>query len=70
MHQMHGIWHNWVAYNVWVLLLAVVSSAILLLGGSGIYLWWKTHRDLRFTGALLILGMVLSGGLAVWMRVG
>jgi hypothetical protein len=68
MHQMHGIWHNWVAYNIWVLLLALVSFAILVLGGTGIYLWWKTHRDLRFTGALLIFGMVLSGGLAIWMR--
>ena len=69
IHQMRGVWHNWVAYNVWAVLLALIGCAILILGASGLYLWWKTHRDRRFTGALLIVGVTVAGGLAAWMRI-
>jgi len=68
IHQMRGVWHNWVAYNIWATLLALVGCAILTLGGTGIYLWWKTNRDHRFTGALFAAGVAIAGGLAAWMR--
>ena len=69
VHQMRGIWHNWVAYNVWAALLALVGLVILTLGATGIYLWWKTHRDLRLTGAIFVLALAFIGGLAAWMRI-
>ena len=68
IHQMRGTWHTWVAYNLWAVLLAVVGCAIVTLGASGLYLWWKTHRDRRFTGALVALAVAVSGCLAAWMR--
>jgi hypothetical protein len=69
IHQMRGSWHTWIAYNIWAALLALVGCAILTLGATGIYLWWKTNRDHRFTGALLAFGIALSAGLAAWMRI-
>jgi hypothetical protein len=38
------------------------------LGASGLYLWWTSHRDRRFTGALFIAAVAVTGGLAAWMR--
>lgn len=68
IHQMRGVWHNWVAYNIWAALLALVGCAILTLGATGVYLWWKTNRDRRATGALFAAGVAITGILAAWMR--
>jgi len=70
IHQMHGVWHEWGAYNVWVVLLAFVGIGILTLGATGLYLWWKTHRDRRVSGAVLAVAVAVVGGLAGWMRMG
>ena len=69
IHQMRGIWHSWMAYNIWAALLALVGLAILTLGASGLYLWWKTHKDRRLTGVLLASSVAIIGGLAAWMRI-
>jgi hypothetical protein len=69
IHQMRGVWHNWAAYNIWATLLALVGCAILTLGATGVYLWWKTNRDRRFTGALFAAAVAITGVLAVWMRI-
>src|SRR5262249_26770575 len=69
IHQMRGAWHNWIAYDLWASLLALVGFGILILGATGLYLWLRTHRDRRATGAIFIMSIVLIGGLAVWMRV-
>jgi len=69
IHQMRGVWHEWVAYNIWAALLALVGCAILTLGSTGVYLWWKTNRDLRVTGAIFIAALAVTGGLAAWMRI-
>ncbi len=66
---MHGTWHEWPRYNAWVILLLLVSAGLLGMGGTGLYLWWKSHVDLRLTGAMLTAGTLLAGGLAIWMRV-
>jgi hypothetical protein len=70
IHQMHGVWHEWSAYNIWVVLLAAVGGGILTLGGSGIYMWWKSNRDRRVSGTVLAIAVALAGGLAAWMRMG
>ncbi len=69
IHQMRGMWHTWVAYNLWAALLALVGLAIVTLGATGLYLWWKTNRDRRFTGALVALAVAVSGCLAAWLRI-
>ena len=69
IHQMRGVWHTWAAYNMWAALLALVGCAILTLGATGLYLWWKTNRDRRFSGALFAAGVAIAGGLAAWMGI-
>jgi hypothetical protein len=70
IHQMRGLWHTWVAYNIWVGLLLLVSVGVLVLGATGLYLWWVSHKDKRWTGALLGVSVAVIGGLAAWMRMG
>ena len=69
IHQMWGVWHEWNAYNVWAMVLALAGVGILTLGSTGLYLWWRTNRDRRFTGTLLAVTVALVGGLAGWIRV-
>src|SRR5712692_2041063 len=59
IHQMRGMWHEWDAYNVWAAVLALVGVGILTLGATGLYLWWKTNRDRRVSGAVLAAGVAL-----------
>jgi hypothetical protein len=70
IHQMRGLWHEWGAYNLWAMLLAMVGAAILTLGATGVYLWWKTNRNHRWSGAVLAVSVAVVGGLAAWMRMG
>jgi hypothetical protein len=70
IHQMRGLWHEWNAYNVWAMVLALAGVAILTLGATGVYLWWRTNHDRRLGGAVLGIVIALVGGVAAWMRIG
>jgi hypothetical protein len=69
IHQMRGMWHLWSAYNVWAIVLAIVGLAIVTLGATGVYLWWRTNRDRRLSGAVLVFAVAVVGGVAAWMRI-
>jgi hypothetical protein len=70
IHQMRGVWHEWSAYNLWAVVLAGIGLAILTLGATGVYLWWKSNRDRRLSGAVLAFAIVAVAGVAAWMRMG
>jgi len=59
MHFTFGFEHdNWL-YNVFGALNLGVSIALLLLGGSGVYLWFKIHKE-RLTGSIILLSSLLT----------
>ena len=49
---------------------AVISLALILLGGTGLYQWFRDRRDRRLGGVREAAGSGLAGVLALWMRAG
>jgi len=58
IHVMHGFWHEWVPGWIWALLGFLTSVALLLLGASGIYLWFAHHKERVIGGVLLAVGLL------------
>jgi len=60
MHSRFGMDQEYQPHNVWGLLMFLTSLALLLLGGTGIYLWFKIHSE-RLVGSLLMFGSLGFG---------
>jgi hypothetical protein len=71
LHHAAGFWHEPLTMKLWALAVAVVSTALLLLGTTGVYMWFA-RRSERILGAALLavnlvvvivlLGLMRSGG--------
>jgi hypothetical protein len=61
LHTNHGLWHEYAASNVWAAISLLASAGLLLLGVTGIYLWFAHHSE-RLIGGILV-GLGLSYGL-------
>jgi hypothetical protein len=61
IHVSHGIW-AWAA--------ALVSLAMLTLGVTGVYLWFKDRSSRLIGGVLLVIGVTTALGLVISMRRG
>ncbi|HEY1341571.1 MAG TPA: PepSY-associated TM helix domain-containing protein [Bryobacteraceae bacterium] len=62
IHHIGGLWHDYWLTELWAAFVAVVSIALVVLAITGIYLWFKIHRE-RVIGAILLalsLGYSLS----------
>ena len=46
-----------------------LGASLLILGATGLWLWWKLRRDRLAGTALFGMGMLVAGGLIWWMRV-
>lgn len=53
IHHVGGVWHGYWLINAWGACVGLVSASLILLGASGIYLWFKTHGE-RVVGAILL----------------
>jgi hypothetical protein len=53
IHHAGGLWHDYWLLNAWGAMVATVSAALIVLGGTGIYLWFKLHQE-RVVGAILL----------------
>ena len=60
LHVNHGFWHDFAPANAWAALSLLASAGILLLGASGIYLWFAHHEERRVGGVLLVLGLAYA----------
>lgn len=69
IHHTGGLWHDYWLINFWGVFVAVVSVALVLLAGTGIYLWFKIHSERRIGLALLTLNLGYSLTLIVLMRI-
>ena len=61
LHTNHGLWHEYAPSNIWAAISLFTSVGLLLLGATGIYLWFAHHSE-RVIGGIL-LGIGLSYGL-------
>ena len=56
MHIGHGFWHDYWLHKLWGALALASSLALLLLGASGLYLWFKTYEERGIGVVILIVG--------------
>ncbi|MCB9384977.1 MAG: PepSY-associated TM helix domain-containing protein [Bryobacterales bacterium] len=68
MHHHNGVYHESLLRKAWGWLVGLISLAILLLGASGVYLWFKTYNERRIGGAIFSLGLFVGLGLLLATR--
>ena len=54
LHHVNGLWHDYWLVNLWGGFVALVSVALIVLGITGIYLWFKIHQE-RVIGTVLLI---------------
>lgn len=69
MHFSHGFWHEMGMINIWSVVLLLTSIALLAIGASGIYLWFKTFDERKVGSILLTSALVFGLGLLVLVRI-
>lgn len=68
LHVNHGFHHEFLPSSAWSLLSLLGSIALLLLGGTGIYLWFVLHEQRVVGSVLLVLGLVWGLTSLIWSR--
>jgi hypothetical protein len=68
LHHVEGLYHDHILSNLWGVFVGVVSVALIVLGGTGIYLWFKLHKERKIGLVLLVVSLSYSLGLLVLMR--
>jgi len=53
LHHVQGLWHQYWLINAWGFFVGLASVSLILLGLTGIYLWFKIHAE-RLAGAILL----------------
>ena len=59
LHTNHGFWHDYLPSNLWAALSLLGSVGLLLLGVTGIYLWFVRYRS-WVGGVLLGFGVIFG----------
>lgn len=60
LHTNHGLWHDFAPSNAWAAISLMTSFGLLLLGATGIYLWFAHHSERIIGGILLGSGLLFS----------
>jgi hypothetical protein len=68
LHHLAGFWHGDLALNAWGALVAFISVALIVLGLTGIYLWFTIHSERLAGGILLAATLAFSLTLLVAIR--
>lgn len=65
IHHIGGLWHEYSLINLWGVLVGIVSTALILMALTGIYMWFHFY-DERVIGIILL---ALSLGYSVTLMV-
>ncbi|MBL8179509.1 MAG: hypothetical protein JNK48_32820 [Bryobacterales bacterium] len=60
LHTNHGLWHEYMPSNLWAAISLLASIGLLLLGGTGIYLWFVHHNERIIGGVLLGFSLIFG----------
>lgn len=68
LHHAAGVRHQLASMNVWGAAVGAISAGLLLLGATGLYMWFSRRRE-RLSGALLLaLNLIVVVVLLAWIR--
>ena len=70
MHTTFGMHHEYAPHNVWGALMFLTSVGLLVLGGTGLYLWFKLRTERRIGAVLLFGNLVFGAGLIALLWIG
>ena len=68
LHHWAGFWHEPMSMKAWAAAVAVVSTALLLLGISGLYMWFTRRAERRLGVGLLAIYELVAATLIGWLR--
>ena len=68
LHHWAGFWHEPTAMKLWAAAVAVVSAALLVVGGTGIYMWFTRRAERRLGLILLAVNLIFAVILISWLR--
>jgi hypothetical protein len=68
LHHAAGLWHEPVTMKLWGVVVAVVSTALLLLGATGVYMWFARRTERVLGAALLAVNVLVVIALLGIMR--
>ena len=68
LHHARGWTHESAVMNLWGVLVGLVSIGLMVLGGTGVYLWFKIHSERVVGGLLLAVSLAFSVSLIVLIR--
>jgi hypothetical protein len=68
LHHWAGFYHEPVSMKMWAFAVAIVSGALLLLGATGVYLWFTRRPERRIGAALLAINVAFALFIIVALR--
>jgi uncharacterized protein len=68
IHHVGGVWHEYTLTNVWAVFVGIISTMLVILSLTGIYLWFKIHSERVIGVILLALSLGYSLTLLVLIR--
>ena len=68
MHHVNGLWHDDALLNLWGGFVGLISLALLVLGCTGVYMWFKIYDERLIGGLILFTGLAVGLGLLTAMR--
>ena len=68
IHHLAGLGHDFGLINAWGVCVGLVSAALILLGATGIYLWFKIHSERVIGVVLLAINLGICVTLLVLIR--
>ncbi len=69
LHTISGLWHEYSLLNFWGGLVGLASLGMLVMGATGVYLWFKLYNERAIGVVLLVISLGYSLTLIVLMRV-
>lgn len=68
LHHWAGFYHEPVSMKLWAAAVGFVSAALLLLGATGVYMWFARRPERRIGFALLAINVVFALSIMLLLR--
>ena len=68
LHHWAGFYHEPASMKLWAAAVALVSAALLLLGVTGIYMWFTRRPERRIGAALLFINLAFAITIMLMLR--